>query len=184
MGTLRIRDAELGGQNRHVLTTFSTCLSLSCKSKPSETLAARKVTVRWGLILQIAALRRFTLEEVERCFVHIDYQMRLHDDHDPEVPIDAKLYGGPRRSSPRAEGVGISKARQDIGGRAFLPFSDSPKRKARTRVERIACGLAIEIFLIAPCSRVPCHGRDGCFSPKEFQLLHDFGQLPTVAYSV
>lgn len=46
-----------------------------------------------------------TLEEVERCFVHIDYQMRLHDDHDPEVPIDAKLYGGPRRSSPRAEGA-------------------------------------------------------------------------------
>jgi len=46
-----------------------------------------------------------TLEEVERCFVHIDYQMRLHDDHDPEVPVDAKLYGGPRRSSPRAEGA-------------------------------------------------------------------------------
>ncbi|CAE7622798.1 MTP4 [Symbiodinium sp. CCMP2592] len=43
-----------------------------------------------------------TLEEVERCFVHIDYQMRLHDDHDPEVPIDAKLYGGPCGTSPRS----------------------------------------------------------------------------------
>ncbi|CAK9055701.1 unnamed protein product [Durusdinium trenchii] len=48
------------------------------------------------------------LEEVERCFVHIDYQMRLHDDHDPEVPIDAKLYGGPCRSSPRAEGAKLA----------------------------------------------------------------------------
>ncbi|CAJ1403404.1 unnamed protein product [Effrenium voratum] len=51
------------------------------------------------------------LEEVERCFVHIDYQMRLHDDHDPEVPIDAKLYGGPRRSSPRAEGAKLAMQR-------------------------------------------------------------------------
>lgn len=46
-----------------------------------------------------------TLEEVQRCFVHIDYQLRIHDDHDPEVPIDAKLYGGPRRASPRAAEV-------------------------------------------------------------------------------
>jgi len=41
------------------------------------------------------------LEDVERCFVHIDYQLRQHDDHDPEVPIEAKLYGGPRPGSPR-----------------------------------------------------------------------------------
>eukprot|EP00442_Polarella_glacialis_P037083 CAMPEP_0115112840 /NCGR_PEP_ID=MMETSP0227-20121206/40937_1 /TAXON_ID=89957 /ORGANISM="Polarella glacialis, Strain CCMP 1383" /LENGTH=384 /DNA_ID=CAMNT_0002512599 /DNA_START=43 /DNA_END=1193 /DNA_ORIENTATION=- len=47
-----------------------------------------------GIILQH---KIETLEEVERCFVHIDYQLRLHDDHDPEVPIDAKLYGGPMR---------------------------------------------------------------------------------------
>jgi len=42
------------------------------------------------------------LEDVERCFVHIDYQLRECDDHDPEVPIEAKLYGGPRPGSPRA----------------------------------------------------------------------------------
>lgn len=41
------------------------------------------------------------LEDVERCFVHIDYQLREHDDHDPEVPLEAKLYGGPRPGSPR-----------------------------------------------------------------------------------
>ncbi|CAK8991229.1 Hypothetical protein SCF082_LOCUS2569 [Durusdinium trenchii] len=35
-------------------------------------------------------------------------RMRLHDDHDPEVPIDAKLYGGPCRSSPRAEGAKLA----------------------------------------------------------------------------
>jgi len=42
------------------------------------------------------------LEEVERCFVHIDYQLRQCDDHDPRVPIEEKLYGGPCRPSPRA----------------------------------------------------------------------------------
>lgn len=42
------------------------------------------------------------LDEVERCFVHIDYQLRPHDDHDPKVPIEEKLYGGPCRDSPRA----------------------------------------------------------------------------------
>merc|ERR1712014_329828 len=41
------------------------------------------------------------LEDVERCFVHIDYQLRECDDHDPEVPLEAKLYGGPRPGSPR-----------------------------------------------------------------------------------
>lgn len=44
-----------------------------------------------------------TLEEVERCFVHIDYQLRVHDDHDPDVPIEEKLYGGPKASSSRIE---------------------------------------------------------------------------------
>jgi len=43
-----------------------------------------------------------TLEDVERCFVHIDYQLRTCDDHDPEVPIEQKLYGAPIRPSPRA----------------------------------------------------------------------------------
>ena len=61
------------------------------------------------------------------------------------------------------------------------PFSDTPGRNAWTsQVEHIASELANEIFLIAPWLRVPCHGRDGCFS-QGFQLLDDFGQLPTVA---
>lgn len=45
------------------------------------------------------------LEDVERCFVHIDYQLRECDDHDPEVPLEAKLYGGPRPGSPRGTGT-------------------------------------------------------------------------------
>lgn len=48
------------------------------------------------------------MEEVERCFVHIDYQFRMHDDHDPEVPIEEKLYGGPARHSPRAPATQVS----------------------------------------------------------------------------
>lgn len=32
------------------------------------------------------------LEEVERCFVHIDYTHRENDDHDPGVPIQDKVY--------------------------------------------------------------------------------------------
>lgn len=43
-----------------------------------------------------------TLEEVERCFVHIDYQLRLHDDHDPDVPIEEKVHGGKSGRMPRA----------------------------------------------------------------------------------
>jgi|EP00927_Polykrikos_kofoidii_P016210 cation diffusion facilitator family transporter len=31
------------------------------------------------------------LEECERCFVHIDYQHREHDDHDVTVPVQKKL---------------------------------------------------------------------------------------------
>jgi len=31
------------------------------------------------------------LDEVERCFVHIDYQHRQEDDHDPSVPITKKV---------------------------------------------------------------------------------------------
>lgn len=50
-----------------------------------------------------------TFDEVERCFVHIDYQLRLHDDHDTDVPIDEKIYGGPCRGSPRASDVILMK---------------------------------------------------------------------------
>eukprot|EP00746_Dinoflagellata_sp_MGD_P086471 gnl/MRDRNA2_/MRDRNA2_34225_c0_seq1.p1 gnl/MRDRNA2_/MRDRNA2_34225_c0~~gnl/MRDRNA2_/MRDRNA2_34225_c0_seq1.p1 ORF type:complete len:467 (+),score=59.75 gnl/MRDRNA2_/MRDRNA2_34225_c0_seq1:99-1499(+) len=42
-----------------------------------------------------------SLEEVERCFVHIDYQYRDHDDHDKNVPLKLKLYDAPRPQNPR-----------------------------------------------------------------------------------
>lgn len=48
-----------------------------------------------------------TLEDVQRCFVHIDYQLREHDDHDPTVELANKVYGGtPQMASriPRLEG--------------------------------------------------------------------------------
>lgn len=45
------------------------------------------------------------LEACERCFVHIDYQMRDDDDHDPDVPIERKIFGAPSRASPRADAV-------------------------------------------------------------------------------
>ena len=32
-----------------------------------------------------------SLDDCERCFVHIDYQHRDFDDHDPEVPVQHKL---------------------------------------------------------------------------------------------
>merc|ERR1719356_2142439 len=41
------------------------------------------------------------MEEVERCFVHIDYQLREHDDHDPGGPLSEKLYGAKNRNTPR-----------------------------------------------------------------------------------
>jgi hypothetical protein len=30
------------------------------------------------------------LEEVDRCFVHVDYQYRDVDDHDPSTPLEYK----------------------------------------------------------------------------------------------
>lgn len=42
-----------------------------------------------------------TLEDVERCFVHIDYQLREHDDHDPTVDVAEKVYGGTPQIAPR-----------------------------------------------------------------------------------
>mmetsp|Transcript_83218 Transcript_83218/g.165202 ORF Transcript_83218/g.165202 Transcript_83218/m.165202 type:complete len:407 (-) Transcript_83218:65-1285(-) len=53
------------------------------------------------------------LEEVERCFVHIDYQLRLCDDHDPNVPIEEKLYGATRRGTPRASDSSKPRFLQD-----------------------------------------------------------------------
>jgi cation diffusion facilitator family transporter len=50
------------------------------------------------------------MEEVERCFVHIDYQMRQHDDHDPGVPLSEKLYGAKNRETPRAHSLGLLTA--------------------------------------------------------------------------
>lgn len=44
-----------------------------------------------GISLQHAVER---LELVERCFVHIDYAKREVDDHDPNVPLFLKTYGG------------------------------------------------------------------------------------------
>ena len=32
------------------------------------------------------------LEEVDRCFVHVDYQFRDADDHDPKTPIGYKTF--------------------------------------------------------------------------------------------
>jgi divalent metal cation (Fe/Co/Zn/Cd) transporter len=36
------------------------------------------------------------IDEVERCFVHIDYSFREFDDHDPDVPLTYKTGDSPR----------------------------------------------------------------------------------------
>jgi hypothetical protein len=36
------------------------------------------------------------IDEVERCFVHIDYSFREFDDHDPDVPLTYKVGDSPR----------------------------------------------------------------------------------------
>lgn len=41
-----------------------------------------------GMLLQDRIER---LEECERCFVHVDYECRQHDDHDKAVPIASKI---------------------------------------------------------------------------------------------
>jgi hypothetical protein len=43
------------------------------------------------------------LEQVERCFVHTDYQKRDVDDHDPSVPLEFKTGGAPALPRPLAD---------------------------------------------------------------------------------
>jgi len=63
--------------------------------------------------------------EVERCFVHIDYQMREHDDHDPGVPLSEKLYGAKNRETPRANAkIGLLTAEG-------LPFAKENSQDSR-----------------------------------------------------
>mmetsp|Transcript_2 Transcript_2/g.5 ORF Transcript_2/g.5 Transcript_2/m.5 type:complete len:429 (+) Transcript_2:181-1467(+) len=42
-----------------------------------------------------------SLDDVERCFVHIDYQLRDVDDHDPNVPVEYKTLDARRPDLPR-----------------------------------------------------------------------------------
>ena len=49
-----------------------------------------------GVVLQH---RLETLEEVERAFVHIDYQVRDADDHDPRTPLERKTVVAQRRGA-------------------------------------------------------------------------------------
>jgi cation diffusion facilitator family transporter len=45
------------------------------------------------------------LDDVQRCFVHIDYQLREHDDHDPSVPLAEKLHGAKPGQQQAAERI-------------------------------------------------------------------------------
>merc|ERR1712113_559447 len=55
-----------------------------------------------GITLQV---KIEALEEVERCFVHIDYRHREQDDHDARVPVEVKV-----RSKESAERLQASTA--------------------------------------------------------------------------
>jgi cation diffusion facilitator family transporter len=60
-----------------------------------------------GILLQHKIER---LEEVDRCFVHVDYQAREVDDHDPMTPIEYKMFAS-RKLPPI--GASPEDARED-----------------------------------------------------------------------
>ena len=53
-----------------------------------------------GIVLQHKIER---LEQVERCFVHVDYQSREVDDHDPHTPLEYKTQQAATLPPPRAK---------------------------------------------------------------------------------
>lgn len=60
-----------------------------------------------GILLQHKIER---LEQVDRCFVHVDYQMRDVDDHDPKTPIGYKTFA--QRSLPPISPQGDSAEKE------------------------------------------------------------------------
>ena len=75
-----------------------------------------------GIVLQHKIER---LEQVERCFVHVDYQERDVDDHDIEVPlayktVEARTLPPPTHTSPKARSTGGSGDRAGADGGAAV----------------------------------------------------------------
>jgi cation diffusion facilitator family transporter len=58
-----------------------------------------------GILLQHKIER---LAEVERAYVHVDYQIRKHDDHDPRTPIEKKTTHAHKSKSDRSVESGRS----------------------------------------------------------------------------
>lgn len=67
-----------------------------------------------GIALQV---KIENLDECERCFVHMDYQNREHDDHDKSVPLDKKVAG-----------------QRQLGRRVNYLVESSPKYRAERSV--------------------------------------------------
>ena len=61
------------------------------------------------------------LPSVERCFVHIDYQHRVHDDHDLATPVVHKIHA----SVSRGESIG-SACGSDVSDVESSSLSGAP----------------------------------------------------------
>jgi len=75
------------------------------------------------------------LPEVERCFVHIDYQQREVDDHDPQVPVEYKTLAAatlpPLETTKSRDSL---KAKSPIGAGEAAQFGKSPSGGSRDGV--------------------------------------------------
>jgi len=62
-----------------------------------------------------------SLDEVERCFVHIDYQVREVDDHDPNVPVEYKTAEAHTLPRIKERGGGAKSAQPARPSVTFTP---------------------------------------------------------------
>jgi len=96
-----------------------------------------------GIVLQHKIER---LEQVERCFVHVDYQERDVDDHDPMTPLAYKTQQAATLPPPDSKSP---KIRSTSGGATFsqsvnitLPDQQAPEPAAAAVKEFSDCLVA------------------------------------------
>ena len=63
------------------------------------------------------------LEQVERCFVHVDYQERMVDDHDPLTPLAYKTQQAASLPPPAKSPKLLST--EPAGAQSFVAFASS-----------------------------------------------------------
>ena len=79
-----------------------------------------------GIVLQHKIER---LEQVDRCFVHLDYQARVVDDHDHETPVLHKMHSSVTTPESAVGAPLLTEERLEGGAHSDSPEVGSPLRR-------------------------------------------------------